>query len=302
MSEARTDRHLLGIIWRLTAMALLSAMYASTKWAEVRGVSLWELLWARQAFALPIIAGLVAIGPGFASVRTTRIRAHATRSAAGMCGVLLNFSAVALLPLAEATTLSFTVPIFGTLLAAMVLKERVGPHRLGAVVVGFVGVLIVTQPGSGHLPVFGTGVGIAAALSVAGTSLMIRDLGRTEAPLTTVFWFTLISTLVMSGLLPFVLRRHDAADWAVMGMVGLTGGLAQIAITSALRHAPVSIVLPMDYSALIWASLFGWLLFGALPGPSTWLGAPVIVASGLYIVWRERVRHQPIAIAAGRDE
>ncbi|CAM3145994.1 EamA domain-containing protein [Sphingomonas antarctica] len=283
-------------------MALLSAMYAATKVAEARGVSLWELLWARQVFALPIIAGLVAAGPGFASVRTTRMKSHAVRSAMGMFGVVLNFSSVAMLPLAEATTLSFTVPMFGTLLAAMVLKERVGIHRWGAVVVGFIGVLIVTQPGSGHLPVLGASIGIAAALSVAGTSLMIRDLGRTEVPLTTVFWFTSISAVTMSLAAPFVLHRHDPGDWAIMVLVGVTGGLAQVAVTSSLRHAPVSTVLPMDYSALIWASLLGWLLFGALPGQSTWLGAPVIVASGLYIVWRERVRHRLIAIAAGRDE
>ena len=277
-------------------------MYAATKVVETRGVSLWELLWARQIFALPIIAGLVAAGPGFASVSTTRIRSHAMRSAAGMTGVTLNFGAVALLPLAEATTLGFTVPMFGTILAALLLRERVGIHRWAAVMIGFVGVLIVTQPGANTLPLFGTAVGIVAALSVAGTSLMIRDLGRTEAPLTTVFWFTLISTVVMSVLLPFVLHEHDLISWAIMAIVGLTGGLAQVAITSALRHAPVSTVLPMDYSALIWASLFGWLLFGALPSHSTWLGAPVIVASGLYIVWRERVRHRHIAIAAGRDE
>ncbi len=283
-------------------MALLSGMYAGTKVAEARGVSLWELLWARQVFALPIIVALVAMGPGFASVRTQRVGQHAIRSAMGMFGVMLNFGAVALLPLAEATTLSFTVPMFGTLLAALVLKERVGWHRVGAIAVGFVGVLIVTRPGSGQMPLFGTAIGIAAALSVAGTSLMIRDLGRTEAPLTTVFWFTLISTLVMSLVLPFVIQRHDFGDWAIMALVGVTGGLAQIAVTSSLRHAPVSTVLPMDYSALIWASLFGWLLFGALPVSSTWIGAPVIVASGLYIVWRERVRHRHIAIAAGRDE
>lgn len=299
---ATRDRPIVGILWRLAAMALLSAMYAATKVAEARGVSLWELLWARQVFALPVIAALVAAGPGFASVRTARPGAHLRRSAMGMTGVMLNFGAVALLPLAEATTLSFTVPMFGTILAALLLKERVGPHRWGAVAAGFIGVLIVTQPGSGTLPLFGTAIGILAALSVAATSLMIRDLGRTEAPLTTVFWFTLISTVVMSAVLPFALQPHDWQGWAIMAVVGLTGGLAQIAVTSALRHAPVSTVLPMDYSALIWASLFGWILFGALPVPSTWLGAPVIVASGLYIVWRERVRARHIAIAAGRDE
>ena len=284
---SRTDRSLAGIGYRLVAVFFLAAMYAATKVAEARGASLWELLFARQAFALPLIATIVAAGPGFASLRTKRQGAHVRRSVMGMTGVMLNFATVALLPLAEATTLSFAVPLFGTMLSALVLREPVGRHRWGAVLLGFVGVLVVTQPGSGHLPLFGSLVGIAAALSVATTSLMIRDLGRSEAALTTVFWFTALSTIPMSLLMVFVARPHDPVTWAVMALVGLTGGLAQVAITASLRLAPVSVVLPMDYSGLLWATLFGYALFGALPVPSTWIGAPVIVASGLYIVWRE---------------
>ena len=272
---------------RLLAVFFLAIMYALAKLATAMGASLWELLWARQAFALPVIAAIVAVGPGFAAMRTDRPKAHAARSILGMTGVMLNFATVALLPLAEATTLSFAVPLFGTILAALVLGERVGVHRRGAVVAGFIGVIIVMQPGSGQLPLFGTLVGVAAALSVAGTSLMIRDLGRTESALKTVFWFTLIATVAMSVVMLFVAQAHDAATWAMMIAVGVSGLLAQLAITQSLRLAPVSVVLPMDYSALLWASLFGFALFGALPVATTWLGAPIIVASGLYIVWRE---------------
>ena len=296
------DRRLAGIGYRLIAVFFLAVMYAATKIAEARGASLWELLFARQAFALPLIAAMVAAGPGFASLRTRRPGAHALRSIMGMTGVMLNFATVALLPLAEATTLSFTVPLFGTMLSALVLREPVGRHRWGAVVLGFVGVLIVTQPGNGHLPPFGAAVGIAAALSVASTSLMIRDLGRSEAALTTVFWFTAISCVPMSLLMIFVGRPHDMATWAIMVLVGVAGGLAQVAITGSLRLAPVSVVLPMDYSGLLWATLFGFFLFGALPTPSTWLGAPIIVASGLYIVWREHRLGRANALATATAE
>ena len=285
--DSPQHRPLAGIATRLAAVFFLSVMYASSKVAEAHGASLWELLFARQAFALPLVAGIVAAGPGFASLRTARMPSHIARSAMGMTGMLLNFATVAMLPLAEATTLSFTVPLFGTMLSALILKEPTGWHRWGAVVVGFVGVLIVTQPGSGHLPVLGTIIGLLAAVGVACISLMLRDLGRTEAALTTVFWFTTLSLVPLAVLMVFVARTHDAMTWGWMILVGVSGGCAQLAVTASLKLARVATVLPMDYSGLLWATLLGWLLFGALPTAWTWAGAPVIVASGLYIVWRE---------------
>ena len=106
--------------------------------------------------------------------------------------------------------------------------------------------------------------------------------------MTTVFWFSTLSTIPLGLLYPFFARAHDPATVAILAATGLFGGLGQIAFTAALKYAPVSTVMPMDYSSLIWATLFGWALFGALPTPWTWIGAPVIIASGLYIVWRER--------------
>ena len=281
------DRVLTGLALRLFAVACLASMAAVIKLAEAYGAALVEIMFFRQLAAMPVVIGWLMVGPGLASIRTARIGAHATRTAMGLTGMVFNFGALVLLPLAEATTLAFTVPIFATILGALLLGEKTGWHRWSAVAAGFVGVLIVAQPGGGHFPLAGALVGLTAALMVAVISIQLRQLGRTEGAGTTVFWFTLLSLPPLALAYCFGVQAHGWQVWAMLAAIGAIGGAGQIALTAALRFAPVSTVVPMDYSSLIWATLYGWLLFGVWPTPYTWIGAPVIVASGLYIAWRE---------------
>jgi drug/metabolite transporter (DMT)-like permease len=211
------------------------------------------------------------------------------------------FLTVMLLPLAEATTLQFTVPIFATILGAVILREPTGWHRWGAVVAGFGGVLIVAQPGSGHIPVIGAMTGLAAAMLSATVSILLRHIGKTERPTTTVFYFSLLSVIPLAPLFALTVQPHDATTWLFLVLIGLVGGIGQITMTSSLTLAPVAVVVPMDYSGLVWATLYGWLLFSVLPSPMTWVGAPVIVASGLYIVWREHRRAQMTTTAVAPE-
>ena len=158
---------------------------------------------------------------------------------------------------------------------------------------GFCGVLIVARPGSGGaIPALGIATGIGAALGTATVSILLRTIGRTERPLSTVFWFSSLSLLPLGIAYAFFAKAHPADVWVVLIVLGLLGGAAQLAMTTSLTLGPVSTVVPMDYTALLWATLLGWLVFGALPDAATWAGAPVIVASGLYIVWREHVRRR----------
>ncbi|MES2445106.1 MAG: DMT family transporter [Pseudomonadota bacterium] len=295
------DRTLTGLGLRLFAIACLASMAALIKVAEGRGAGLAEIMFFRQLWAVPLVAAWLAVGPGLGTIRTTKIGAHASRTAVGLVGMVFNFGAILLLPLAEATTLAFTVPIFATILGALLLREGVGWHRWAAVLTGFIGVLIVAQPSGGHFPLTGTLVGLTAAFFVAIIAILLRQLGRTESAGTTVFWFSLLSVPPLAIAYAFDVRAHDAWTWIALAGIGVIGGVGQIALTASLRFAAVSSVVPMDYSSLIWATLYGWLLFGVLPTPYTWVGAPVIIASGLYIVWREqRLRREPSApIPAG---
>lgn len=277
--------HALGL--RLAAVACLATMSALIKLASTRGVHLIETMFFRQLFAVPVVVLWVMAGPGLASLRTRRIGAHISRTVAGLIGMTATFGAIILLPLAEATTLGFTVPIFATILSVLILKERAGLHRWGAVLIGFVGVLIVVQPGDAHFPLLGALTGLLSAFMIAVISILLRQIGKTETAPTTVFWFSFLSAVPLGLVYIFFARPHELTSWLLLIGIGTVGGLGQMALTAALRWAPVSLVVPMDYSSLVWATLYGWLLFGMLPISATWIGAPLIIASGLYIVWRE---------------
>jgi drug/metabolite transporter (DMT)-like permease len=287
-----SDRILTGVGLRLFAIFCLASMAAIIKLAEARGAALAEIIFFRQLVAVPVVVAWLAIGPGLGTIRTQRFGSHVSRTLVGLVGMIFNFGAIVLLPLAEATTLQFTVPIFATILGAVILREGVGLHRWAAVLTGFAGVLIVAQPGGGHFPLQGTAVGLTAAFLVALIAIQLRALGRTEPSGTTVFWFSLLSVPIAG--IPYVLfaQAHDAVTWGLLIALGVVGGIGQLALTASLRFAPVSAVVPMDYSSLIWATLYGWLIFSVLPTSATWIGAPIIIISGLYIVWREHRRHQ----------
>ena len=295
MPAENPHRPLLGIVARLGAVVALSVMFALVKLATSRGVGIVETVFYRQLFALPVIGTWIALGPGRQALRTARPRAHVVRMMLGLTAMALNFWGYSLLPLAEATVIGFTVPVFGTALAALLLREPTGVHRWSAVAVGFAGVLIVVQPGGGFLHPLGTAVALAGALMTAAVTIQIRQLGRTEGTATTVLWFTASSLVPLAVLMLWQGHAHEASVWGLLLAIGLAGGLGQLGLTAALRFAPVSVVLPMDYTSLVWATILGAALFGTWPGTSTWIGAPVIIASGLYIVWRERVRGQAVA-------
>jgi drug/metabolite transporter (DMT)-like permease len=265
----------------------MAVMFAQVNQASTRGVNVVESLFYRQCGSALCATGLVAAGPGFDTLRTRRVWAHVGRMALGLAAMALNFIAFILLPLAEATTIGFSVPIFSVVLAALLLGEPTGKWRWGAVAAGFAGVLLIVQPGSGDVPLLGASVALVAALLTASVTIVIRRLGATERAATTVFWFAVSSLVPLGILMLHFAGAHDGVTWLILGGLALAGGLAQLTLTGALRLAPVALVMPMDYTSLLWAVLLGASIFGELPSPWTWVGAPIIIASGLVIVWRE---------------
>ena len=292
------QRPLAGIALRLLTALLLAIMFALVKLASTRGVNVVESLFYRQCGSALCATGFVALGPGFDSLRTKRVWAHVGRMALGVTAMGLNFLAFILLPLAEATTIGFSVPIFSVILAAIMLGEPTGKWRWGAVAAGFAGVLLIVQPGSGDVPLLGASVAIAAALLTASVTIVIRRLGKTERAATTVFWFAISSLAPLGLLMLWFGGAHHADAWALLAALALVGGLAQLTLTAALRLAPVALIMPMDYTSLLWAVLLGEWIFGEVPTPWIWVGAPIIIASGLVIVWREHRLHRLASLSA----
>lgn len=292
------QRPLAGILLRLVTAVLLAIMFALVKLAGQRGVNVVESLFYRQIGSALCATGLVLAGPGLSSLRTRRVGAHVGRMALGLTAMGMNFLSFLLLPLAEATAIGFTVPIFSTILAALLLREATGRWRWGAVAAGFVGVLLIVSPGAGGVPLTGALVALVAAGLTAAVTIVIRRLGATERASTTVFWFAASSLLPLGLLMLHFGKAHEPSTFVILGLMALAGGIAQLTLTASLRLAPVALVMPMDYTSLLWATLLGVWLFAEFPSSSVWIGAPVIIASGLVIVWREHHLARRAALAA----
>lgn len=299
-SAPPVQRPLHALMLRLAAAALLSLMVALVKLASESGLALAEILFWRQLPTVFLVPLMLWASGRIARLRTRRIGQHARRAAIGLVGMALNFGAVTLLPLAEATSFNFTAAIWAVILSALLLHERVGWWRWGAVMLGFAGVLVIAQPGGGQIPLLGAGVALGAAFTIALISILVRDLTKTEDSLTIVFYFALFTVPVLALLLPFVWQAKSAEQWLYLVALGFSGLLGQYLLTSALRYGSVSSVIVMDYSALVWATLLGWSLFDRLPPATTWLGAPLIVAAGMMIAWRERqLSREPRNLSGG---
>jgi drug/metabolite transporter (DMT)-like permease len=284
------DRPLLALAMRLAGIAGLALMAALIKLASESGIHIAELLFWRQLASVLIVLVWAMLTGGFVQeLSTNRPGKHAKRALYGLVGMVLNFGAVILLPLAEATTLGFTAPIFAVLLSIVLLKETVGVWRWSAVAAGFAGIFIISQPGGGHLPLFGAAVALGGAFMIALIAIQLRDLSRTETPLVIVFWFGATSVVIT---FPFMLYVHEplsAYQWLLVIGIGVAGTWGQVMITAALRFGKVSSVIVMDYSSIVWATLYGWLFFSTLPAITTWIGAPLVVLAGIIISWREHV-------------
>jgi drug/metabolite transporter (DMT)-like permease len=223
-------------------------------------------------------------------LKTQRPFGHLARATLGLTGMVCGFSAVQYLPLTEATALQFTSPLFMTALSALLLSEKVGRHRWGAVVVGFLGVLIMARPLPGQLNVPGVTLGILSALGAAGAMVAIRQIADTERGPTIVFYFTLGGVVLGAIGSAFHWVTPDPATLGMLVVAGLIGGVGQLFLTEALRQAPIGVIAPFDYTQLVWAALLGLVIWGELPHPLTLVGAVIVAASGVYILHREMRR------------
>ena len=287
---------------RLLAVMVLSTLVMLVKYTAGTGVRFPEILFWRQVPAIFLILGWLGWRGQVSRLRTQRLGSHGRRAMLGLTGMFFTFGAPILLPLAESTTLGFTTPVFAVILSALLLREKVGPVRWLAVALGFAGVIVIAQPGHTAIPLLGGAVGLGAGLLVALISIQVRDLGRTDEPLSIVFWFAALSAPLLLAALPFFYTQHSAWQWFLLLGGGVLGCIGQLLLTASLRYGQVASVVVMDYSALVWATLYGWLIWSDVPSAATWLGAPVIIAAGAVIAWREHQlfkRSIPAAASSG---
>ena len=278
---------MLALALRAVASFLIATLFMLAKLAGRRDVALPEILFWLQFVSLPLMLSWFAARRKLRSLATRQIGGHFLRALVGMTSVALSFAAARMLPLSEFTALTFTAPLFAVLITAFVLREHVGSWRWGAVACGFAGVIVIARPGSAVIPVPGGICALLAALTSAVISFQIRHLGRTDNPVRAAFWYAFFGSLMAVGFLPFFAHGHDAGTWALLLAIGIVGALVQLLLAASLRHGAVASVIVVDSTLLLWATLYGWAVWGELPPPTLWLGAPMVVMAGLVIAWRE---------------
>ncbi len=269
----------------MISSALFSALWVLAKLLSDR-YSVYEITFFRNFFAIgPAVLMLVHHGD-LNVLKVKRISGHVWRSVLGISAMMLGFASYSLMPLANAVAISFMTPLVVTALSVPLLREKVGPWRWSAVVVGFVGVLIIVNPREGFLSA-GALVAIGGAVVTALAVITIRQLNRSDKPVAIVFYFSIFGTLFSALPLPFVWVMPQGWDWLLLVGAGLAGGFGQHFMTRAYSLAPAAVVSPFNYVSLVWTTLAGWLIWNDMPGGYVFLGAAIVVASGLVILWRE---------------
>lgn len=290
-NEDPRNRIFAGIAFISVGIFFLSTMDALVKWLVTEDYHPVQLLAVRSWIILALFALILPWRGGLTVVRTPRWPVHFLRCSVGLCAPLFFFLALRTLPLAEAVALFFSSTFIMTAMSALILKEPVGVRRWSGVIVGFIGVLIVTRPGSAAFQFEAIYVLLS---SVAYSTLLIsaRWLSRTESTTTMVFYFSLTICLWCTPLLAWLWQPMPTNIVIGMLVFALLAVIGHLALTHAFTLAPVSVIAPYEYSAMVWAVLYGFLIWGEVPDSMTIAGTLIIVASGLYIARREALHQQ----------
>ena len=288
---------------RAIGFKLISALLFAAMSAFVRQLGdvapVGQMVFFRSACAIPPVLLIYALrGELMTAVRTRRPLGQLGRGALSVAGMFTNFSSLTRLPLADATAISFASPLITVALAAVILKETVRLYRWSAVLVGFAGVIVMLIPhfdlshyataGAASVATAGSIFAITAAFCNAGTVIQTRRLAQSETTSSIVFYFSLVTALAGAVTLPFAWHTPTGSELVMLISLGVFGGIAHIFLTESYRHATASVIAPFDYSAMLWALLLGYWVFGELPSALVYLGASIVTGAGLFVIWRER--------------
>jgi drug/metabolite transporter (DMT)-like permease len=288
--------------FKAIGLKLISALLFAAMSALVRQLGdvapVGQMVFFRSAFAiLPVVIVYAIRGELATAVRTSRPLGQLGRGLLSVGGMFSNFSSLTRLPLADATAISFAAPLITVALAATILKERVRIYRWSAVMVGFVGVIVMLIPhfdvgryaaAGGAIAGVGAMFAIVAAFCNAGTVIQTRRLTQSETTSSIVFYFSLVCAIAGALTLPFAWYSPTPRELVALIALGVLGGFAHILLTESYRYATASLVAPFDYTSMLWALLLGYWLFGELPETLVYVGAGIVTAAGLFVIWRER--------------
>ena len=282
------DRPLVGILLIVAAMSVVPFMDAIAKHLSGH-LPVLQLVWARYFFHFCLIFPVVLWRYGPRRLIPARPLLQLVRGGLLLASTVLFFAAISRMPLADALALIFISPLIVTALSPWVLGEQVGLRRRVAVLVGFAGALLIIRPGVGAIQ-WPALLALAAGLVFGFYLLTTRRLAGSAPPLVTLTYSAAAGALLMSLAVPFFWVMPSAMDLAAMAMMGLIAAGGHFLLIKAFDFAPASLLAPFTYSEIVMTTLLGFVVFGDFPDTWTWAGIAVIVASGVYISLRERVR------------
>jgi drug/metabolite transporter (DMT)-like permease len=291
-AKARRAR-LIGIALMCGAVATFSCLDTTAKYLG-RHIDVVQVVWARYTFAflLTLIISNPLSRPGL--LRSGRPVLQVTRAVILLGSTALNFFALKYLRLDQVLAITFSTPFFVAALSGPVLGEWVGPRRWAAIGVGFIGVLVVTRPGFGLVHPAAI-LAVSATICYAAYMLTTRLLSRVDSNDTTLFYSNFIGAVLMAPIVPFFWQMPDLWQFLLMMMAGALASFGHFMLIVAHRHAPASVLSSFIYSQLVWVVALGYAVFGDVPDGYTLAGASIVIASGLYIFHRERIRGPRIA-------
>jgi drug/metabolite transporter (DMT)-like permease len=290
----RAERIPLGIICMLAATILIAGSSALSKWLVAK-YPIGEMLFVRAAVAL--VGSSLAILPatGLGVFRTKRLRGHMLRGISQSGAQTFLVIAISLMPLASAVAINFSAPLFAAVASVVLLKETVGPVRWGALIVGFLDVLLVTSPGVDTFRA-GSLFALANAILFGTVTAGVRGMTATESAETLTMYQMVFLTAFFTAALPFGWVTPTLQDWGAMVVNGLGYALGQYLWTRALCLAPTSAVMPFNYFSLVWAIILGFMVWGDMPSAALLVGSAIMVGSGMFLLWHEsrgRWRRRP---------
>ncbi|MCO6186662.1 DMT family transporter [Rhizobium sp. L1K21] len=296
MAVSQEENPLRGIVLKLASVTCFMCMQTAIKLAGP-GIATGQITFYRSAFAIfPIVVYLMFRGQLATALKTSRPFGHFFRGLVGVVSMSLGFYGLLNLPLHDAVALGYAMPLFAVLFAAVFLGETVRLYRLTAVVAGFVGVLVISWSKfsvlKGDLTESAQALGVLAIILSAALGatamILVRKLVATEKSATIVLYFSITASVLSAASLPFGWADLSSGSLVSLGIAGICGGVAQILLTESYRHADISTIAPFEYVSILYSLIISYMLFAEVPEPLMLLGTAIVVAAGIFIIYRER--------------